>query len=371
MPDQPALIVVGASARSLAASAARAGFAPLAIDVFGDSDTRALSAASICLEGGLARGLSEAALIRAIDAMLEVFRPIGIVYCGFDDRPYLIAAMGRRARVIGNHSATMARAKNPWSLARLCAECGVLHPEIAAQAPSDPTGWLVKKRGGSGGAHIHDATPDDRGAPGHYFQRRISGEGCSALFAADGESAEIIGLSAQWTAPTRLQPFRYGGAVGPISLPPAQTKIITHTIRSLTPRLGLVGLNSADFIVDGEAVWLLEINARLGATLDVFDSFDGGLTKRHIAACEGRLTPHAPAGPIKAAAIVYAPGDIVVRDSVGWPAWAADRSMTGIRISSGEPLCTVFATGPTVDLARSCVAERARSIVALMGAAAA
>ena len=43
MTDRPAIIVAAYSARALASSANRAGFAPLSIDVFGDEDTREVS----------------------------------------------------------------------------------------------------------------------------------------------------------------------------------------------------------------------------------------------------------------------------------------------------------------------------------------
>ena len=58
MPDTPNMIVVAQSARALASAAKRAGYAPLAIDVFGDDDTRAISRATITLEGGIVPGTS-------------------------------------------------------------------------------------------------------------------------------------------------------------------------------------------------------------------------------------------------------------------------------------------------------------------------
>jgi uncharacterized protein len=371
MRERPALIVVGASARALAASALRAGFAPLAIDVFGDGDTRALSADCLRLEGGLADGLREAALMPAIDAMAAAYDPFGIVYgSGFDDKPELIAAMARRLRVLGNSAAAMARAKDPLALAELCADCGISHPEIRLSAPADQTGWLVKKRGGAGGGHVSVAKRS-AAAPEHYFQRRTAGDSCSALFIADGKMVEMIGLSAQWTAPTRSQPFRYGGAVGPIVLAKAQTEAVCRAVASLTRRLGLVGLNSADFLIDGQSTWLVEINPRPGATLDVFDSAGGPLVETHIAACQGRLTQYSHDASIRAARIVYAPSAMTTRDLIDWPDWSADRPAPGALILNGDPLCTVFATGPTAEMARSCVEERARSIVALVGNAAA
>ena len=41
---------------------------------------------------------------------------------------------------------------------------------------------------------------------------------------------------------------------------------------SLARSLGLRGLNSADFLIEGDNAWLIEINPRPGATLDLFDS---------------------------------------------------------------------------------------------------
>ena len=52
MRTRESLIVVAYSARSLAQSAARAGYAPLAIDMFGDLDTREASLAMTTVKGG-------------------------------------------------------------------------------------------------------------------------------------------------------------------------------------------------------------------------------------------------------------------------------------------------------------------------------
>jgi predicted ATP-grasp superfamily ATP-dependent carboligase len=134
--------------------------------------------------------------------------------------------------------------------------------------------------------------------------------------------------------------------------------------------LDLVGLNSADFLLSPDAVWLIEINPRPGATLDVFESNEAPLFQRHLAACEGRLSPLSRSLACKAAEIVYAPCDIVLRKERNWPDWAVDRSPPGTRIAAGDPLCTALASGPTADLARTCAAKRAKDIIARVGEAA-
>jgi uncharacterized protein len=366
MIERPAIIVVANSARALASSAKHAGFAPLSIDVFGDDDTRETSLALIKLEGGLSDGLAPDTAARAVETLIAAYGPIGLVYgAGFERQPETIAAIARKTRIFGNDAETLERAKDPLALARLCAAIGVSHPPIAFAAPDEPDRWLVKRRGGAGGAHIAAAGPSPA-PPDCYFQQRVAGRSISALFVANGKKAEIIGMSAQWTAPTPASPFRYGGAAGPIDLGAARAEEIARCVASVTSELGLVGLNSIDFLVSREAVWLIEINPRPGATLDVFEPNEGALFAHHVAACEGCLKA-APVGlSINAAEIVYAPVDMAARMERNWPDWAVDRPPPGTRVAAGDPLCTALASGATVDLARSCVRERARRILAVV-----
>ena len=266
MTDRPAIIVAAYSARALASAANRAGFAPLSIDVFGDEDTREASSASVKLEGGLSDGLTPDKVVSAVEMMISAHHPIGLVYgSGFEHQPETITAISRRTRIFGNQAESLKRAKDPLTLARLCEANGVQHPSISFAPPDEPQLWLMKKRGGAGGAHIAAAAGARGALPDCYFQRRVAGESISALFLANGKEAEIIGLSLQWTAPTPASPFRYGGAAGPVDANPTQTREIARVVALIASELDLVGLNSADFLVSADAVWLIEVNPRPGA----------------------------------------------------------------------------------------------------------
>ena len=128
----PAIIVVGYSARALAASVAHAGFAPLSIDVFGDDDTRGMSLASVKLEGGLLGGLAPDKVVGAVEMLVGAHDPIGLVYgAGFEHQPETIAAIANRTWVFGNGADILKRAKDPLVLARICEANGVRHPAIA------------------------------------------------------------------------------------------------------------------------------------------------------------------------------------------------------------------------------------------------
>jgi predicted ATP-grasp superfamily ATP-dependent carboligase len=367
MTEGSAIIVVGYSARALASSAAHAGFSPLSIDVFGDDDMREASCASVKLEGGLSEGLTLDKVCGAVEMLVSLHNPIGLVYgAGFEHQPETIAAIAERTRVFGNDADILRRAKDPVAFARVCEANGVRHPPIAFDPPNEPELWLMKRRGGAGGAHIASADDPSRASGDCYFQRRIGGRSISALFLANEKSAEIAGLSMQWTAPTPSSPFRYGGAAGPVAIDPPLAEEIVRSVAAMTFELNLVGLNSADFLVSDDAVWLIEVNPRPGATLDVFESNENPLFARHVAACEGRPTPVSPTLGFKAAEIVYAPHDVIIRRPREWPDWVVDRSPAGTRIAAGDPLCTTLGSGATVDLARACASERAREIIALV-----
>src|ERR1700749_4315168 len=155
MNDRPAIIVAAYSARALASSAAHAGFAPLSIDVFGDDDMRAMSLSAGKLEGGLAGGVAPGKVRSAVEALISVHDPIGLVYsAGFEHQPETIAAIARKVRVFGNDAETLERVKNPLVLARVCAAHRVRHPHVQFSPPDEPELWLMKKRGGAGGDHI-------------------------------------------------------------------------------------------------------------------------------------------------------------------------------------------------------------------------
>jgi uncharacterized protein len=367
MTVRPAIIVIGYSARALAASAAHAGFAPLSIDVFGDDDTREMSFASVKLDGGLAEGLTLDKVADAVQRLVGVYDPVGLVYgAGFEHQPETIAAIAQRTRVFGNTAKTLMRGKDPLWLAQVCQANGVRHPAIAVETPDEPELWLRKRRGGAGGGHIVMAEAASRASPECYFQRRVAGDSISALFLASERKAEIIGLSLQWAAPTPEAPFRYGGAAGPVDIDRAQAQEIARSVATISSELDLVGLNSADFLVSTDAVWLIEINPRPGATLDVFESNEAPLFARHVAACEGRRMPASSSFAVKAAETVYAPHEVAVCEELNWPDWAVDRSPPGTHFSAGDPVCTVLASGATVGFARACASERARKIIALV-----
>lgn len=363
MPDSgPAILIAAISGRALAASARRGGYLPLVTDFFGDQDTLAAAYAHVRLAGDLARGIEEQDLLRVLEMLSEQRPPAGIVYgTGFEMRTHLLDRLAQRWRLFGNNAETVAKVKNPEQLAATCAGLGIPCPDLSLSPPPSPADWLVKRRGGAGGGHVKPALHPHSAGGGMYYQRKMSGTPIAALFVSDGKHAVVLGFSAQWSSPTSRQPYRYGGAVRPATVTPAVADLLDAAVHKLAAAFSLVGLNSADFLVDGESIWLLEINPRPGATLDIFEPRGGSLFALHMAACRGKLfaAPHHPEGA-KASAIVYAKNDIPCVPALDWPDWSADRPAAGITIKAGEPVCTVYACSQDVC---SQAAAAARAIV--------
>jgi predicted ATP-grasp superfamily ATP-dependent carboligase len=354
------ILIAALSGRALAEAAVESGYRPLVADLFGDEDTREMAQAVKVVDGDLETGFSGQALLDALDRLSAGRRPVGIVYgSGFEADPGLLAALAERWPLLGNAPQTVSRLKDPIAFAALCARFDIPHPETALQTSDEPGQWLRKQRGGSGGSHIQAATAV--AGERFYFQRRIDGIPVSALFLADGRKALIAGWSRQWCAPSPDEPYRYGGAARPCGLRDEMLQPAEREIAALTAELGLKGLNGADYIFAGGRHWLLEINPRPGASLDVFRGLD--LFQAHIDACRGELQAIERAnGRASAAAIVYAGKAIASVPAVTWPEWVRDRQSAGTSVRPGEPLCTVMAEAETAIDAIAMVQARTHLI---------
>jgi predicted ATP-grasp superfamily ATP-dependent carboligase len=344
----PSYLIVAVSGRALAASAARGGYRVAVLDCFADRDTRTIASASRSVASARGPRLDERALLQAAKALGRRYSG-GLVYgSGFEGRTGLLARMARDRPLFGNAPAVIRAVRDPGVFFPLLRRLGISHPEVRLAAPADSAGWLVKRPGGAGGAHVRHAG-GSRPPRGAYFQRFESGRTLSALFLADGRSARVLGVNRQWTAPARAGlPFLYGGAVGGLALRPRVHRELQAGLDALVAATGLIGLNGVDFVLRGDRWLVLELNPRPTATLELYDAdYPLGLFRWHLRACRGEL-PESPAAPraIRAHAVVYADATCRVDAGVSFPRWCRDVPMPGIRFEPGDPVCSVHAGAP-------------------------
>ena len=364
MPGESVLIAAF-SGRALAQSARRAGYVPLVADGYGDDDTRACSHATEHLPKFTTTGVTAKSLVPALERLLAAQQelPIGLVLgTGFEDRLLLVAELEDQFPVLGTSAAACINCKEPAHFFPTLARLGIPHPETRFDPPPSPVGWLTKKVGGSGGLHINETKATARVSKHTYFQKKVSGDAISVLGIVSAQG-DAFAFSRQWTSPTPSQPYRYGGATGPLTLDEDLEARLIDTCLTLAREFDLKGIVSFDFLIDNGEPLLIEINARPGATLDVFDDAQGTLFAAHIAACTGEnpariLQDQWQPPAARAVAYLYAGQAPVTVNFADWPDWVMDRPAPGTRIAAQNPIATVLAEAETPDAAERLCFER-------------
>ncbi len=150
--------------------------------------------------------------------------------------------------------------------------------------------------------------------------------------------------------------YRWCGNVSPPGLPADERRRLLEQARAICTCLaegfGLRGLFGVDVIWDGRRAWVLEVNPRPGASLEVLERQAGiRVFDAHLDAFSGRL-PHVDvergwSGEAAGKAIVFATHDGVARATEGWPARGIrDVPNPGDEIHAGHPVCTLLAAAP-------------------------
>lgn len=341
-------------------AAAAAGCDVVAADIFCDAETRRDAALAIPLR--YANGGFDAAQVR--QALLPLLTPdTGFVYgSGFEAQPELLDEIGQRCTLFGNPAQTVRTAKDPGRFFSLLANLGIAYPETTLALPEGAQSWLGKRSGGSGGTHV---LPLPTEITCDYYQRQVPGRPCSLLFLANGNGAVSgVGYNQQWLAAVPGTPFLYGGAVSQAALPEVVRVEMLDAARRISAALGLRGLNSLDCMVDGESVWVLEVNPRLSASFALYDAANAGahLFLSHLHACLGELAPGFPPEPARAHLIYYAPSALTFPAAMEWPEWVVDRPYGPLQVRTGDPLCTITADAQHAEAARMLVLERAAEL---------
>ncbi|HKX44138.1 MAG TPA: ATP-grasp domain-containing protein [Burkholderiaceae bacterium] len=349
------LAVAAISARMLAEAAARDGYDVAALDLFGDADTRRVAtlwrsigaAGSLQLDGA-----------RMLDALQEVARLRGdavigwIPGSGFEGRPDLLAAGAQLLPLIGTSADAVRRVRDPVEFFGVLAAHGIAHPEVRTDAPADPQGWLLKDAGGQGGWHIRDAASARSAAPGgssRYFQRAMRGVPMSATFIGAGDQATLWGLNELIVRPLGTRPHVYAGCIGPVDVASDLARRIDEIVRQLTAAFGLRGWCSLDFIRDGDAIGVLEVNPRPPASLALYAQ--PGLIDAQLRAClHAELPPPAVASrPVRGSEIVYAKHALTLAPAAAQHLARRpdvhDLPSAGARFALGDPICSLSAQG--------------------------
>jgi predicted ATP-grasp superfamily ATP-dependent carboligase len=365
------VLIAGVTTRALAVSAAKAGYRVTAVDAFGDLDLRAVAdVIPVRREHGPSP-------LPAVAAGARVPAEMVAYTSNFENYPGAVARLAQGRRLLGNPPDVLARVRNPIELTRVLRRHGLATPETRATAPVSTSlgeAWLLKPRRSGGGHGIKIWRPNQPVPRGSYLQKQIRGIAGSIVFAADGYRAVVLGFSRQLVGDGRLGAygFRYCGSIlgTPTSrLFPRQEELLERAAtlaQVLSHQFRLVGLNGIDFIARGGVPYLIEVNPRYSASMELVErAHNVSMFQLHLVACCGvlPLLP-APAARVEGKAIVFARRDVALGDTRHWirhPGFA-DVPHPGESIRRGHPICTVFAQASDEKTCRRLLIRRAVAV---------
>jgi predicted ATP-grasp superfamily ATP-dependent carboligase len=251
----------------------------------------------------------------------------------------------------GNGPDALARSRSPFFIAKSLRQADLPALEVRSSDVElpDEFRWLRKPVAGSAGNGIAFAgTRSGLVEPGHYFQRYIEGTPMSAVFVRAGGRVTFLGATEQLIGVPWLNaaPFRYAGNIGPIELVASAARTVERVGAVVGESCGLLGVFGVDFVLDGDTPWLVEVNPRYPASVEVLERASGtSVLAFHRSAFELPTTPDfgQSSDSICGKAIVYAASrQRLVSDLRALCQHIADVPDPGAIIEAGWPIATVL-----------------------------
>jgi len=329
------ILVIASSARMLAQTARASGFKPLVIDLFADLDTQTYAE-----DFKQITTLAKQHLQPVVDYFIKRYQVDQVVYgSGFENHPESLHYLNSSLFMFGNSPDVFIRLHDKPAFFAALNQLTIPYPSVCFSQPDPFEDGLIKPMRGQGGIGISRYLGQEMGSDS-YWQRYQSGSQYSVLFLADALHVQLVGFNSQWT--TSLDDgceFIFSGIINSCDLSAKQQMQVVEWLKKLVPLFSLKGLNSLDFINDGDNSWLLEINPRPSASMQLYEA---DLFKRHISASLNELTDDHHINGYTAYQVVYAKHDIMIPDGFLWPEECVDLPESGVICRIGQPICSIM-----------------------------
>ncbi len=371
----PTWLLVGASVRALAASAARARVAPrlIAVDLFGDRDLLAAaewrSPADARRGGPTLRGCLATTARLCAEGGVDAVVPGG----GLEHHPSGLEGAAGRVPVLWSGAGAVEAVRDPGRLHAALRAAGLAYPRtwLPSERPEDDAGpFLLKPRRSGGGRRVRPWRPGTPVPRGALVQSRVQGPVLGAAAVGDGAGASLMALALglHGEGAFGARGFAYAGSlVGPV-LGTRTARVAAEAEAAaggLAAAFGLRGLFGVDLVLDGGRLVVLEVNPRYTASMELAEGGGPALLDLHLDGLAGRL-PREPIwrrfldGPVRGKGIVYTRRAVTVGDTDPWLAagWR-DVPAAGSRIPAGAPVCTILGWGREPAEALGCLRREA------------
>lgn len=360
------LIIIGASVRAAAMSACRAGYAPWAVDCFTDWDLTAVCD-SYQIDDypyGFPRFLGK-------------LPPAPWMYVGgLENHPDIVDEISRDRLLLGNPGQVLRRVRDPHFVTEFLRKSGVSCPAVSRTADGVSTDgtWLCKPTKSAGGGGIQTYRGQSIHSKPVFFQQRVDGLSCSAVYVSDAKDVQLIGITEQlvgthWPG---ILPFRYVGSIGPLDISGPLRAELTRVGSLLRNEFHLRGIFGVDAIIRDETVWIIEVNPRYTASVEILEqTLNVDSLTLHVSSCGGETISKDRLPKFKGKcgkAIYYAREPLAItevdhqwmvrhhRENENFSQFA-DIPLPGSRISTHHPVCTVLASAPSHEEVRERLLE--------------
>lgn len=319
----------------------------VALDFYADADTAETAQAVLAVKPALYGFDSEDLLKKASN--LAPSRSFPLVYgSGLDSSPELLEKVAEDRVILGNPPHVLRAVRDARTFFSILDQLEIPYPDTRWSPPVDnaPEDWLIKRglsEGGKGIRYLKQGASDNE----VYYQRKLPAPAHSLLFLSGSNAIEPIGFNRLHHISTPTHPFLFAGATEAKALHSQVKAKITTYAKEISQTLSLRGLNSLDFLIYGNACFILELNCRPSATLALYDAdFKTGILAAHIRAClDGSLEPARKRSNVKGFKVVMAGQALKIPAGFEWPFGCFDRPKNASALSKGDPLCTLEAQG--------------------------
>lgn len=363
------LLIIGASARAAVASARQSSWTIHAMDMFGDIDTR-----------------SHSNFHRLNDypydclSLLSDIQPDAICVTGaMENHPRVLQTLTTRATLLAPAVDQIARMRDPSNLQSVLTKNNWQYPRTFSAneyLPSDKTLWLEKPIASAAGQGIHafDNTDLCSLETTRIVQERIPGRSISASFLMHPARTELLGCTEQLLGQRELyaSEFQYCGSIGPLAIAPTINKKLLELGQFLQREYSLHGLIGVDLILHNKQLWLIEINPRYTASMELFESqFNRSMMQLHLDSFSKHpatftRVDHANTHFGKAVLFARETTQIPIEFQSIWQAalncpqpTVADLPPIGAIVQAGHPLFTIFAHSKSTTETRAKLHQRA------------
>ena len=349
-------------------SCERAGLVPTVVDFFADHDTRSIA---------------NVHRIRSYHDLLENLNFPECHYVLFtgamEHQKAVVERFLSRHKPLGNPLAGSFAIANPLHLFQWAEANHVNMPQTQIEIPRSQGRWLSKRIHSSGGIGIVEFKADFKKQPrDRFFQEFVGATAISVVAHADDKSAVVLGCTHQLTGLENFgaSGFKYCGSIGPAKLPETMFREIARITNSLTKDFDLNGVFGIDFVINQDSIWLIEVNPRYPASLEILEIHSG------MSLLFGAKTQLSTSKHVLGKAIIYWNREhhLLWRGSEDWlhlgdlfcqenllelieaQIVIADVPNIGTTIKDGHPVLTVYATGSDKEQCTQSLVAKAKVI---------